>query len=139
VSDKGVAQLNDFGISHIIDTQGFTTKIMRNIRFTAPELLPIREVESEIKPTFQSDIFSLAILLLQVCPICRSCKYLSKAFVISRFFMDLTEIYRADYHTIMSVSAVAPIMISDFYVASTREKDLYENAIEPCSINTGYC
>jgi len=66
VSDDGVAQLNDFGISRIIDTQGFTTKIMRNIRFTAPELMPITEVTSEIHPTFQSDIFSLAMLLLQL-------------------------------------------------------------------------
>jgi serine/threonine protein kinase len=66
VSDNGVAQLNDFGISHIMDVQGFTTKIMRNIRFTAPELMPITEMTSEIHPTFQSDIFSLAILLLQL-------------------------------------------------------------------------
>jgi len=66
VSDNGVAQLNDFGISHIIDVQGFTTKIMRNIRFTAPELMPITEETSELHPTFQSDIFSLGILLLQL-------------------------------------------------------------------------
>jgi hypothetical protein len=67
VSDDGVAQLNDFGLSQIIDVQGFTTQIMRNIRFTAPELMPIAEVESEIRPNMQTDIFGLAMLLLQVC------------------------------------------------------------------------
>ena len=67
MSDDGAAQLNDFGISHILDVQGFTTKIMRNVRFTAPELMPIEEVESDVKPTFRTDVFSLAMLLLQVC------------------------------------------------------------------------
>jgi serine/threonine protein kinase len=67
VSDDGAAQLNDFGISHIVDVQGFMTKIKRNIRFTAPELMPIDEIESDVKSTFETDIFSLAILLLQVC------------------------------------------------------------------------
>jgi len=66
VSDDGAAQLNDFGISHILDVQGFTTKIMRNVRFTAPELMPIEEVESDVKPTFRTDVFSLAMLLLQL-------------------------------------------------------------------------
>lgn len=66
VTDDGVAQLNDFGISRMLDIQGFTTKILRNIRFTAPELMPIDEVQSEIHPTCQSDIFSLAMLLLQI-------------------------------------------------------------------------
>lgn len=63
-----MAQLNDFGISHVIDVRGFITKIMRNIRLTAPELMPITEVASDVYPTFQSDIFSLAMLLLQVGP-----------------------------------------------------------------------
>jgi len=67
LSDEGAAQLNNFGTSHMLDAQGFTTKIMRNIRFTAPELMPIEEIESDVKPTFKTDIFSLAMLLLQVC------------------------------------------------------------------------
>jgi len=66
VTDDSVAQLNDFGIAHILDVQGFTTKILRNIRFTAPELMPITEVESDVHPTFETDIFSLAMLFLQL-------------------------------------------------------------------------
>jgi len=66
VTDAGVAQLNDFGASRMMDVQGFTTKIIRGIRFNAPELMPIDEAKSEIHPTFQSDIFSLAMLLLQI-------------------------------------------------------------------------
>ncbi|KAF7974087.1 hypothetical protein HWV62_13391 [Athelia sp. TMB] len=64
ISDTGVAQLNDFGTSRILDVQGFTTKAMRNMRYTAPELLPITETEEDFRPTTQSDIFSLAMLLL---------------------------------------------------------------------------
>ena len=66
VSDDGVAQINDFDMSRILETQGFTTKILRNIRFNAPELMPITEETCDILPTFQSDIFSLGILFLQV-------------------------------------------------------------------------
>jgi serine/threonine protein kinase len=67
VTDAGVAQINDFGMSRILNMQGFTTKILHNIRFTAPELMSITEALSDIHPTFQSDIFSLGILFLQVC------------------------------------------------------------------------
>lgn len=49
-----------------MDVKGFTTKIMSNVRFTAPELMPIEETEQDAKPTFASDIFSLGMLLLQV-------------------------------------------------------------------------
>jgi len=66
VTDSGVAQLNDFGMSQLLDIQGFTTKVMRNIRFSAPELMPITEAASDVHPTFQSDIFGLAMLLLQL-------------------------------------------------------------------------
>jgi len=67
VTDNGVAQLNDFGMSQLMDVKGFTTKIMRNVRFSAPELMPITEQKSDIHPTFETDIFGLAMLLLQVC------------------------------------------------------------------------
>ena len=66
LSDQGVAQINDFGMSAILDTSGFTTKILRNVRFNAPELMPISEEASNVLPTFKSDIFSLGILFLQV-------------------------------------------------------------------------
>ncbi|KAF7983620.1 hypothetical protein HWV62_20544 [Athelia sp. TMB] len=64
ISDSGAAQLNDFGASRILDVQGFTTKVMRNMRYTAPELLPMAEIQEDPQPTTQSDIFSLAMLLL---------------------------------------------------------------------------
>ena len=43
---------------------------MPNARTTAPELMPTTETQLllDCRPTFQSDIFSLAMLLLQVCP-----------------------------------------------------------------------
>lgn len=61
-----MAQLNDFGTSQILDVQGFTTKAMRNMRYTAPELLPIEEDLEYPRPTKKSDVFSLAMLLLVV-------------------------------------------------------------------------
>lgn len=39
---------------------------MRNMRYTAPELLPMEEVAEDPRPTLPSDIFSLAMLLLVV-------------------------------------------------------------------------
>ncbi|KIM76409.1 hypothetical protein PILCRDRAFT_649099 [Piloderma croceum F 1598] len=66
VTDNGVAQLKGFGRSRIQDVRGFDRKIQRNVRFTAPELFPITQPSSDIYPTFQSDIFSLAMLLLQL-------------------------------------------------------------------------
>lgn len=43
-----------------------------NVRFTAPEMIPDADPNEmpdqvAIRPTFKSDIFSLGILLLQVC------------------------------------------------------------------------
>ncbi|KAF7974085.1 hypothetical protein HWV62_13387 [Athelia sp. TMB] len=64
ITDSGVAQLNDFGTSRILDVQGFTTKAMRNMRYTAPELLLLEESLQDPRPTTESDIFSLAMLLL---------------------------------------------------------------------------
>jgi len=66
VSENGDAQINDFGMSRILETKGFTTTILRNIRFNAPELMPITEDTSDILPTYESDIFSLGILFLQL-------------------------------------------------------------------------
>ncbi|KAF7983539.1 hypothetical protein HWV62_21104 [Athelia sp. TMB] len=64
ISDSGPAQLNDFGTSRVFDVQGFTTKVMRNMRYTAPELILLEDAEENPRPTTQSDIFSLAMLLL---------------------------------------------------------------------------
>lgn len=66
VSDDGTAQINDFGISQIMGVRGFTTRALRNIRHNAPEVLPINEVECDVRPTTQSDMYSFGILLLLV-------------------------------------------------------------------------
>jgi len=68
VSDRKEAQLTDFGIGRIQDVKGFTSvnRTPRNIRFTAPELMPINDDTSVIPPTPASDIFSLGMLLLQL-------------------------------------------------------------------------
>ena len=38
----------------------------RNIRYAAPELRPLSDDMHDVRPTAESDIFSLGILLLQV-------------------------------------------------------------------------
>jgi len=64
ISDREEAQITDFGLAQILDVTGFTTLIERNARFTAPELLSL--VDDSSRPTRQSDVFSLGILLLQL-------------------------------------------------------------------------
>jgi serine/threonine protein kinase len=65
----GVAQIIDFGLAQVVGMRGFTTALSRNARYTAPELMPITEVESQslIRPTFETDVFSFAMVLLEVC------------------------------------------------------------------------
>ncbi|KZP18174.1 kinase-like protein [Athelia psychrophila] len=65
VSDAGRAQIADFGVSVIPELQGFTTFAERNVRHSAPELIPLTAAPPP-KPTKQSDIYSLAILFLQL-------------------------------------------------------------------------
>ena len=69
VSNHLQAQITDFGVSQILDVKGFTTCSEINVRFTAPELIPMDQepYTSPVRLTRQSDIFSLGILLLQVC------------------------------------------------------------------------
>ena len=66
ISDHCIAQISDFGIACILDVEGFTTLTQRNVRYTAPELMPISELVQDVRPTLQSDIYSLGILFLQV-------------------------------------------------------------------------
>ncbi|KAF7979186.1 hypothetical protein HWV62_43104 [Athelia sp. TMB] len=65
ISDSGDAQIADFGVSIIPSLSGFTTVINWNARYSAPELLPITD-SVPIKPTKETDIFSLGILLMQL-------------------------------------------------------------------------
>lgn len=48
----------------------YTSNVQRNIRYTAPELMPITIIDEggpvNVRPTRESDIYSLGILFLQV-------------------------------------------------------------------------
>jgi len=66
VSEDEVAQITDFGIARILGVQGYTTLTQRNIRFAAPELRPLTDDLSNVRPTTASDIYSLGILFLQL-------------------------------------------------------------------------
>ncbi|KAF7977351.1 hypothetical protein HWV62_4151 [Athelia sp. TMB] len=65
ISDSGHAQIADFGVSVIPGLSGFTTVINWNARHSAPELLPITD-SMPVKPTKETDIFSLGILFMQL-------------------------------------------------------------------------
>jgi serine/threonine protein kinase len=69
ITDQGQAQISDFGIARILDVESFMKMTQSNIRYTAPELVPadLNVDPVDVRPTFQSDIFSLGMLLLQVC------------------------------------------------------------------------
>lgn len=68
ISNQLEAQITDFGVGRILDVEGFATIIERNVRYTAPELM-LADPDASKSATPQSDIYSLGILLLQVCPI----------------------------------------------------------------------
>jgi len=65
VADNGVAQINDFDMSRILDIDGFSALTWRDARFNAPELITPGQANSML-PTFKSDVFSLGILFLQI-------------------------------------------------------------------------
>ena len=78
--------INDFGISRIIGVQGFSTILLLDIRYNAPELVPLHDVPNQvITPTTQSDIFSFGILLLQV-------SFCSSMFSLSRMFISFLQL-----------------------------------------------
>jgi serine/threonine protein kinase len=66
VSDQGVAQITDFGIARILGVEGYTNMINGNVRYAAPDLWPLEDID--VRPTTAGDIFSFGILLLQVRP-----------------------------------------------------------------------
>jgi len=66
ISDDYRAQISDFGIARIVGVVGFTTVINSNFRFAAPELMPTKMDSRLVRPTFESDIYSLALLFLQL-------------------------------------------------------------------------
>ena len=102
---RGVAQITDFGIARILDVQGYTTMTIRNVRYAAPELRPIdEEVDPRaVRPTPQSDIYSLGILLLQVHIYIGILTRRKANDIISHYScsMGLTRISRESGHTIM--------------------------------------
>ena len=106
-------------MARILDVEGFATLIERNVRYAAPELRPIgiTDDDEDLRPTFQSDIFSLGILLLQVCPYLRFSSVNHST--IYSCFMGQMRIYREGYHTTMSVT-VQRTMITRCYDAFTK-------------------
>jgi len=67
IANDGQAQISDFGIAQILDPSSFMTLTQCNTRFTAPELMPVKETDlSDVRPTRESDVFSLGMLLLQL-------------------------------------------------------------------------
>ncbi|KZP25898.1 kinase-like protein [Athelia psychrophila] len=68
ISDSGQALIADFGLSSITKGfTGFTTVVQWNARFHAPELFQMDMNAYDMpRPTTQSDVFSLGLLLLQV-------------------------------------------------------------------------
>jgi serine/threonine protein kinase len=73
--DNGRPLLCDFGRSRILSERGFTTGPATTFRYTAPELLTSSDYhdmgqEDFAKVTKESDVYSLAMIFLQVCVIC---------------------------------------------------------------------
>ncbi|KAJ7917886.1 kinase-like domain-containing protein [Mycena leptocephala] len=62
VDKRGVACICDFGISRIAGRQGFTTRSQGTTPYKAPELL----ADPKRSTTTQSDIYSFALLVLEV-------------------------------------------------------------------------
>ncbi|KAJ7034957.1 kinase-like domain-containing protein, partial [Mycena alexandri] len=70
VDREGIAYIGDFGISKILNRQGYTTRSVGTVPYMAPELLFI--VNSGIQQlhpstTKASDIYSFGLLALEVC------------------------------------------------------------------------
>ncbi|KAJ2929962.1 hypothetical protein H1R20_g7156, partial [Candolleomyces eurysporus] len=65
INAQGRVQIIDFGLSKLESMTGFTTQQQgqRNPRYCAPELL---RIEGPIKPTFEADVFSLSMTMLQI-------------------------------------------------------------------------
>jgi len=68
VSSTGTAQILDFGMGKIVGVHGFTTVLSANPRYMAPEFFSGEgdDDDAPVRPTFKSDIYSFAMLMLQV-------------------------------------------------------------------------
>jgi hypothetical protein len=68
ISNEGRAQLVNLRsneLESIIDLP-IDKKAQRSTRFSAPELLKLALTQSDVKPTFESDVFAFAMTMLQV-------------------------------------------------------------------------
>ncbi|KAJ7224768.1 kinase-like domain-containing protein [Mycena rebaudengoi] len=72
VDKSGSPCICDFGVSKIIDAQGFTTSIIGTVPYMAPELFWVFEEETDLeKPdrmstSMSSDIYSFGLLVLEI-------------------------------------------------------------------------
>jgi serine/threonine protein kinase len=72
VDKRGVACICDFGISRIVGRQGFTTRSQGTTPYKAPELL----ADPKRSTTTQSDIYSFALLVLEVFQLASSLQFI---------------------------------------------------------------
>lgn len=63
------------------NVRGFTTSFEPNPRYMAPETFP-SEDDDGIRLTFQSDVFSFGMLMLQVCSSCSFIFFASKSKIL---------------------------------------------------------
>ncbi|KAJ7040829.1 kinase-like domain-containing protein [Mycena alexandri] len=66
IDEDGTPKICDFGISKIMNHRGFTTDSVGTSRYMAPELLFAVDLSKERSTTKSSDIYSFALLALQI-------------------------------------------------------------------------
>ncbi|KAJ7768400.1 kinase-like domain-containing protein [Mycena metata] len=66
VDEDGTPKICDFGISKIMNRRGFTTDSVGTLLYMAPELLVAVDLLNERSTTKSSDIYSFALLALQI-------------------------------------------------------------------------
>lgn len=64
IQNDGSAALCDFGLSHILEQSGFTTKAGGTARYLAPEA--VTDENRTSKSTTEEDVYSFAMTALEV-------------------------------------------------------------------------